>query len=131
MAEPDTEAELREDLALARRPLPAPPPPRQARQLVGGGRYTCPSYEIARRGRRPHRRATSPFGVYDVITANLGPDVERRDPPDSVEEALDWSGTPLASKEVAVLCDITLEEAREQLGQAADEVHVGSTASGP
>ena len=24
-----------------------------------------------------------------------------------------------------MLCDITLEEAREQLGQVADEVHVG------
>jgi hypothetical protein len=34
-------------------------------------------------------------------------------------------------KEVAVLCDITLEEARERLGRVADEEHVGSTASGP
>jgi predicted DsbA family dithiol-disulfide isomerase len=128
MAEPDTEAELREDMALARRPLPA------ARILdhklanwSGGRRYTCPSYEIARvaDGVRIAVPGFQPFGVYDVITANLVPDVERRDPPDSVEEALDWSGTPLASKEVAVLCDITLEEARERLGRVADEEHVG------
>ena len=128
MAEPDTEAELREDMALARRPLPA------ARILdhklanwSGGRRYTCPSYEIVRvaDGVRIAVPGFQPFGVYDVITANLVPDVERRDPPGSVEEALDWSGTPLASKEVAVLCDVTLEEARERLGRVADEQHVG------
>jgi predicted DsbA family dithiol-disulfide isomerase len=128
MAEPDTEAELREDMALARGAVPA------ARILdhklanwSGGRRYTCPSYEIARvaDGVRIAVPGFQPFGVYDVITANLVPDVERRDPPDSVEEALDWSGTPLASKEVAVLCDITLEEARERLGRVADEEHVG------
>jgi hypothetical protein len=38
---------------------------------------------------------------------------------------LSWAGTPLASKEVAVLCDVTLEEARERLGRVADEEHVG------
>ncbi len=128
MAEPETETELREDLALARRPMPA------ARILdhklanwSGGRRYTCPSYEIVRAadGVRIAVPGFQPFGVYDVITANLVPGVERRDPPGSVEEALDWSGTPLASKEVAVLCDVTLEEAREQLGRVADEEHVG------
>jgi hypothetical protein len=120
--------ELREDLALARRPLPA------ARILdhklanwSGGRRYTCPSYEIVRvaDGVRIAVPGFQPFGVYDVITANLVPDVERRDPPHSVEAALDWSGTPLASKEVAVLCDVTLEEARERLGRVAEEEHVG------
>ena len=128
MAEPETETELREDLALARRPMPA------ARILdhklanwSGGRRYTCPSYEIVRAadGVRIAVPGFQPFGVYDVITANLVPGVERRDPPGSVEEALDWSGTPLASKEVAVLCDVTLEEARERLGRVADEEHVG------
>jgi predicted DsbA family dithiol-disulfide isomerase len=128
MAEAETETELREDLALARRPMPA------ARILdhklanwSGGRRYTCPSYEIVRAadGVRIAVPGFQPFGVYDVITANLVPGVERRDPPGSVEEALEWSGTPLASKEVAVLCDVTLEEARERLGRVADEEHVG------
>jgi hypothetical protein len=93
----------------------------------GGRRYTCASYEIVRAadGVRIAVPGFQPFGVYDVITANLVPSVERRDPPGSVEEALDWSGTPLATKEVAVLCDVTLEEARERLGRVADEEHVG------
>ena len=76
MAEPETETELREDLALARRPMPA------ARILdhklanwSGGRRYTCPSYEIVRvaDGVRIAVPGFQPFGVYDVITANLVP----------------------------------------------------------
>jgi predicted DsbA family dithiol-disulfide isomerase len=128
MAEAETERELRDDMALARRPLPA------ARILdhklanwSGGRRYTCPSYEIVRRADDVHIAVPGfqPFGVYDVITANLVPGLGRREPPAAVEEVLEWSGTPLASKEVAVLCDIPLEEARERLGRVADEEHVG------
>jgi hypothetical protein len=66
-----------------------------------------------------------PFHVYDVITANLVPGLGRRETPESVEEVLSWAGTPLTSKEVAVLCDVTLAEARERLGRVADEEHVG------
>jgi hypothetical protein len=128
MAEPETEAELRRDMAVARRPMPA------ARVLdhklanwSGGRRYTCPSYEIVRLadGVRLAVPGFQPFGVYDVITANLVPGLDRREAPESVEEVLSWSGTPLASKEVAVLCDIPIEEARERLGRVADEEHVG------
>ena len=67
-----------------------------------------------------------PFAVYDVVTANLVPGLERRDPPESVEEVLRWTGTPLATKEVAVVCDIAFAEAREKLGRVAVEQHVGA-----
>ena len=128
MAEPQTERELREDLELARRPMPA------ARVLdhklanwSGGRRYTCPSYEIQRLadGVRIAVPGFQPFNVYDVVTANLVPGLERRDAAESVEQVLDWARTPLASKEVAVICDISLEDAREQLGRVGDEDHVG------
>jgi hypothetical protein len=66
-----------------------------------------------------------PFGVYDVITANLVPGLDRREPPQTVEEVLEWTGTPLATKEVAVVCDIPLAEARERLGRVAQEQHLG------
>ena len=36
------------------------------------------------------------------------------------------TGTPLASKEVAVVRDIGLDDAREELGRVADEEHVGA-----
>ena len=93
----------------------------------GGRRYTCPSYEICRVADdvRIAIPGFQPFAAYDVILANLVPGTERRDPPTSVAEVLDWTGTPLATREVAVVCDVTHERARELLGRVADEDHVG------
>ena len=125
----DVETALREDMAASRHPIDA------ARVLdeklanwSGGRRYTCPSYEIVRvaDGVKIAVPGFQPFPVYDVVTANLVPGVDRRDPPGSVEEVLAWTGTPLATKEVAVVCDIGFAEARERLGRAAVEQHVGA-----
>jgi predicted DsbA family dithiol-disulfide isomerase len=128
MAGDDVQAALDQDMAAAREPAPA------ARVLdaklanwSGGRRYTCPSYEIERRadGVRIAVPGFQPFAVYDVITANLLPGLERRENPESVAEVLAWTGTPLASIEVAVVCDVGFEEAREQLSRVAVERPVG------
>ena len=125
----DVEAALRQDMVASRHPIDA------ARVLdeklanwSGGRRYTCPSYEIVRvaDGVKIAVPGFQPFAVYDVVTANLVPGVDRRDPAGSVEEVLAWTGTPLATKEVAVVCDIGFAEARERLGRAAVEEHVGA-----
>jgi 2-hydroxychromene-2-carboxylate isomerase len=122
-------AELEEDMRLARQPLPA------ARVLdhklanwSGGRRYTCPSYELVRRADEVRIAVPGfqPFATYDVITANLVPGLDRRPPPGSVEEVLRWAGEPLATQEVAVVCDIPFEEARAELGRIAVERHVGA-----
>jgi len=127
-ADPEVERELRADMAIAREPMQA------ARVLdhklanwSGGRRYTCPSYEIVRQadGLRLAVPGFQPFAAYDVVTANLVPGVDRRRAPDSVEEVLRWTGTPLATKEVAVVCDVGVDEAREALGRVAVEQHVG------
>lgn len=124
----EVEAALREDMASAREPMPA------ARVLdgklanwSGGRRYTCPSYEILRvsDSLRIAVPGFQPFSVYDVVLANLVPDVGRREPAESAQEVLEWTGTPLASKEVAVVRDIPFERAREELGRVAEETHVG------
>jgi predicted DsbA family dithiol-disulfide isomerase len=129
LPEDAVEEALREDMVSARHPIAA------ARVLdaklanwSGGRRYTCPSYEIVRAadGVRIAVPGFQPFAVYDVVTANLVPGVERREPPASVEEVLRWCGTPLATQEVAVVCDISFAEARERLGRVADERHVGA-----
>ena len=125
----DVAAALAEDMAIARQPMPA------ARVLdsklanwSGGRRYTCPSYEISRTadGVRIAVPGFQPFAAYDVVTANLVPGLDRREPPSTVEEVLDWTGTPLATKEVAVVCDIGFAEARERLGRVAVEQHFGA-----
>jgi predicted DsbA family dithiol-disulfide isomerase len=123
-----TEAALREDMALAREPRAA------ARVLdhklanwSGGRRYTCPSYEIVRGsdGVRIAVPGFQPFAVYDTILANLVPALDRRDSDPDVREVLEWAATPLATREVAVVCNIDHEHAREQLGRVAEEQHVG------
>jgi len=128
MSEEDVRSVLAEDRALAREPSAA------ARVLdnklanwSGGRRYTCPSYEIARQsdGVRIAVPGFQPFAAYDVVLANLVPGSDRRDPPGSVLEVLDWAGEPLATREVAVVCDISHDDAREALGRVATERHLG------
>ncbi|MDX6705819.1 MAG: hypothetical protein QOI48_1665 [Solirubrobacteraceae bacterium] len=128
MGEDDVQRVLGEDRTAAREPSAA------ARVLddklanwSGGRRYTCPSYEIARAsdGVRIAVPGFQPFAAYDVVLANLVPAAERRDPPGSVLEVLEWAGEPLATREVAVVCNISHDEAREALGRVAIERHVG------
>ena len=129
MQDADVETALDEDRAAAREPSPA------ARVLdeklanwSGGRRYTCPSYEIVRDsdGVRIAVPGFQPFAAYDVVLANLVPGTDRREPPASVSEVLEWAGEPLATREVAVVCDIDHAKAREELGRVADEDHVGA-----
>jgi hypothetical protein len=70
----------------------------------------CPASSLPvlrRRHRQPHVRRRPPRGA------------RRRG------RGLRWSGTALASKEVAVVCDISVQDACEALDQVADEEHVG------
>jgi predicted DsbA family dithiol-disulfide isomerase len=127
--DPATAEALAEDMAMARRPLPAALVlDARLANWSGGRRYTCPSYEIERRddGVRIAVPGFQPFAAYDVIMANLVPGVRRADPAASAEEVLRWTGTPLATKEVAVVRDIPFDAAREELGRVAVEEHVGA-----
>jgi hypothetical protein len=128
MADPAVEAALEADMAAARRPIAA------ARVLdaklanwSGGVRYTCPSYEIIRLsdGVRIAVPGFQPLAAYEVVLANLLPEIERRPDPASVEEVLSWADEPLATQEVAVLMDLSLQGAREELGRVAVETHLG------
>ena len=128
-AEDEVEQAMREDMAAAREPIAA------ARVLddrlanwSGGRRYTCPSYEIVREsdGVRIAVPGFQPFAAYDVVLANLVPGTDRREPPQSVSAVLQWAGESLATREVAVVCDIEHAKAREELGRVAGEQHVGA-----
>jgi predicted DsbA family dithiol-disulfide isomerase len=125
----DVEAALREDMAAAREPMPS------ARVLddrlanwSGGRRYTCPSYEIERLsdGVRIAVPGFQPFPAYDVVLANLVPDVDRREPPGNVEQVLQAVPWPLATREVAEVCQLDDADAREALGRVAHERHLGA-----
>ncbi len=129
MGREEVERTLRADKDRAREPMPA------ARVLddrlanwSGGRRYTCPSYEIQRAsdGVCISVPGFQPFAAYDVVLANLVPDLGRRAEPADVSEVLAWAGCPLATREVAELCQIDDREARERLGRVAEETHVGA-----
>ncbi|CAN5169135.1 hypothetical protein BH24ACT23_BH24ACT23_06090 [soil metagenome] len=125
----ETEQALREDMTRAREPMPAAKAlDHKLANWSGGRRYTCPSYEICRTqdGVTISVPGFQPFAAYDVVLANLIPDLDRREPPDDAAEVLRWAGTPLATQEVATVMDIERAEARERLGAAADERHVGA-----
>jgi predicted DsbA family dithiol-disulfide isomerase len=123
-----TAAALAEDMDAARHPLPAALAlDRKLAGWSGGRRYTCPSYEIA--GPDRDEPIVIPgfwaFPVYEVAMANVLPAADRRDPPATVEELLDWAATPLATQEVAEICELDFNQAREALGRVAVEQHVG------
>jgi predicted DsbA family dithiol-disulfide isomerase len=129
MSDPRVEEALEEDMAAARRPMPA------ARVLdhklanwSGGRRYTCPTYEITRLadGVTIVVPGFQPFAAYDVVLANLVPGSERRAGAEDVEEVLAWAPGLLATREVAAVADLELDEAREALGRVATERHVGA-----
>ncbi|WP_027004638.1 DsbA family protein [Conexibacter woesei] len=131
MADPATQDALDADMAAAREPTAA------ARVMdarladwPGGRRYTCPSYELVRAsdGLQLSAPGFQPFRVYDVLTANLAPEIERRDKPTDVATVLEWSGEPLATREIAEICEITDEEAHTQLLEVATPDNVGTSA---
>jgi predicted DsbA family dithiol-disulfide isomerase len=139
MATDETERALDEDRAAARSPTPAALAQNHKLAPAGDGRrYTCPSYEIVRLedGLQIDVPGFQPYAAYEVALANLVPDAELRSKPESVLELLEWAGEPLATREVAVVCEVEHEDARQQLGRMATERHLGfdglwSPAKGP
>ncbi len=128
MARAETEQMLDEDRAAARSPTAAALAQDDKLAPAGDGRrYTCPSYEIVRiaDGVQIDVPGFQPPAAYEVALANLAPRASLRQPPESVLELLEWAAEPLATREVAIVCDIEHDDARERLGRVARERHLG------
>jgi predicted DsbA family dithiol-disulfide isomerase len=131
MADAATQDALDADMAAAREPTEASRVmDERLASWSGGRRYTCPSYEVVRvsDGLQLSAPGFQPFRVYDVLTANLAPSVERRAKPESVGEVLAWAGEPLATREVAEICELEDAEAHAQLTEVATPEPVGDSA---
>lgn len=127
----DVERALRDDMRLARSPSPvALALDHKLADADGGRRYTAPSYVISRvdDGRTLDVPGFNAVEGYEAALANLAPELERRPKPESVEELLAWAGEPLATIEVATVCQIDLDEAHRQLESAAERLPVGPDA---
>jgi predicted DsbA family dithiol-disulfide isomerase len=134
-AEPAVEKCLRADMRAARSPSPAS----RAQDYKLGGpaeerRYTCPSYELLRTTAAPEDWPTAarvdlpgfrPVEAYEAAIANLAPELSRRPDPASVLEVLEWAGMPLATAEVAAVCDREPAEVRPELARCARFEPVG------
>jgi len=126
--EDDVSQALADDMALARDPTPAALV--MGHRLAGTGedqRYTCPSYKFEAAGGRDFDiPGFRPVEAYEVAIANLAPELDRRPTPQAVDEVLTWAGTPLATMEVATVCQLQAEEAREELARVAEHQPVGN-----
>ncbi|UJA20633.1 hypothetical protein HJD18_10715 [Thermoleophilia bacterium SCSIO 60948] len=128
MEEDDVVAAFDEDMRLARDPSPAARA--QYERLASEDedwRLTCPSWEIERvsDGASLSVPGFQPLRAYEVAIANLAPGAEKREAPADVSEVLAWADEPLASAEVAAVCEIDIAEARQRLGRAADQEPLG------
>ncbi len=132
---PEVEEALRADMRAARSPSAAS----RAQDYKLGGpseerRYTCPSYELIRTAPAPADWETAgrvdlpgyrPIEAYETVIANLAPELPRRDDPASVSEVLAWAGMPLATAEVAAICDREIADVHSELSRAASFEPVG------
>ena len=121
--EPEVERELRADMAAARSPLPAA---RALDHKLGGPaeerRYTCPSLVLsAEDGTTLVAPGFQPVAAYEVLLANLAPELTRRADPESAAEVLAWAREPLAAAEVAAVLDRSREDVEEELRLVATE----------
>ncbi|HET8979040.1 MAG TPA: DsbA family protein [Solirubrobacteraceae bacterium] len=114
--EPDTAAALEDDFARARTPLPAA---RALDHKLGGPRgerrYTAPSYIID----GVAVPGFNPVEVYETVIANRDPQLTRRPVPESVQALLDGTEEPLATAEVALIMQVSIERARAALEEVA------------
>jgi predicted DsbA family dithiol-disulfide isomerase len=133
--EDEVDEALRADMRAARSPSPAS----RAQDYKLGGpleerRYTCPSYELERvaparedwqTANRVDLPGFRPVEAYETALANLAPELRRRPDPEAVEEVLAWAGMPVATAEVAAVCDRPVTDVREELAHVAAFEPVG------
>lgn len=85
----------------------------------GPVRYTAPSVVFSRDGRTLEAGGWQTIEAYDVVVANLAPDIDRREAPDGVAPLLDRFPEGLTTQEVAALLvrgnDAADREAAERL----------------
>lgn len=120
MADAATEAALQADMDAARDPAPTAlaMPERLAPTPGGGQRYTCPSYIMVAGDRRLDGPGFQPARVYEVLAANLAPQVTPHPEPTCVQEVLEWAPYPLSTAEVAGVMELPVDAARTMLTES-------------
>lgn len=90
-------------------------------------RYTCPSLELMHTsGATISAPGFQPLESYELAMANLAPDLERRPAATDVSQVLEWAAFPLASAEVAAICERPVADVEDELTRQAAPVAVGA-----
>jgi len=118
--EPETDQELAQDMADARNPGAAALALRErlAMTIDGIWRYTCPSYRFTRGGLTLDAPGFQPARVYEVLVANLAPEITPRPEPRRIEDVLAWAPYPLATAELAVIMETDVATVRRRLAES-------------
>lgn len=117
--EPEVDDALEEDARAAREPTAAALA--QDDRLGGPDdepRYTCPSLCFTRDGESFDVPGFQPLESYETALANVAPDLQRRPDPSSATAALEWAPYPLATVEVASVCDRAVDDVRAELARS-------------
>ena len=103
--------------------------PAFAQGKTAGERYTAPSLIFERDGERMEAGGFQTLEAYDVVLANLAPELERRPAPETVADVLAAFPYPLTTAEVAAVAG---DDAEEQLlaGQAEGVVERAALGDG-
>ena len=124
--DPAVKAALEADKGAARSPAPGALALDHKLAPAGDGRrYTCPSLELSVDGDLVAVPGFQPTEAYELAIAHLAPGLDRRADPESVSEVLAWAGFPLATAEVAAVCDAPIADVRAELARGATFEPVG------
>jgi predicted DsbA family dithiol-disulfide isomerase len=96
-----------------------------AADMQAAQRYPSPSYVLTRGDRRVELHGLQEVEDCEAAIADLAPELTRRPDPGSVGEVLAWAGVPLATAEVAAVCDREIAGVRGELARAARFEPVG------
>lgn len=119
---------LADDMDAARTPsAEALAQPARLARWTGGLRYTCPSLEVGRTndGARLAAPGFQPRETYELVIGNLVPHLTLRPPAESVSDVLEWAPFPLATVEVAAVCEREVDAVRAELRGVATFTPVG------
>ncbi len=123
-----TETELNRDAEAARTPTKVGMAFRHklSETSTGRMRYSAPSYQFIQAEKVDFELPGFwPVEASEAALGNFNPDISRRPDPESAKEVLAWAKTPLATIEVARVCNKEADEVRAELKDVAEFTPVG------
>lgn len=89
-------------------------------------RYSAPSYQFIQDNKiKAELPGFWPVEAYEAIIGNMLPDIKRKENPGNVAEVLKWANMPMATAEVAMICQKAIDETKDELDKIAVKNPIG------